>query len=159
MKKVILNVALAAVMMFTAAGVFAQEAKPATPPPAPGAPANQAAPQAQPQPPRKPLTAEERADRTTMGLTKRLSLTPEQTPKIKELFLTSIKQEEADRKTAAGDKDKFRELSKVRDDARKAGIKKVLTPEQWTKFDAPPAQPAPKPAAPGDAPKKAEEKK
>ncbi len=157
MKKVILNVTLAAVFAFATAGAFAQEAKPATPPPAQGAP------QAQPQPPRKPLTPEERADRTTMGLTKRLNLTPEQAPKIKELFLTSIKQEEADRKTAAGDKEKFRELSKTRDDVRKAGIKKVLTPEQWTKFDAPPVQPAPKPAAPGDAPKapapKADEKK
>ena len=91
-----------------------------------------------------------------------MNLTTEQVPKIKELFLTSIKQEEADRKTAAGDKDKFRELSKTRDEARKAGIKKVLTPEQWTKFDAPPPTPMPKPT-PGDAPKapapKMEEKK
>ena len=149
MKKVILNVALATVFTFVTVGVFAQEAKPTTPPPAAGTPAS-GAPQATPQPPRKPLTPEERADRTTMGLTKRLNLTTEQVPKIKELFLTSIKQEEADRKTAGGDKDKFRELSKARDEARKAGIKKVLTPEQWTKFDAPPPAPAPKAGNPGD---------
>jgi len=145
MKKVILNVTLAAVFMIFTAGVFAQSATT----PTPTAPAQGTAPaaQTQPQPPRKPLTPEERADRQTAGLTKRLNLTQDQIPKVKELFVTSIKQEEADRKTAAGDKDKFRELSKTRDDNRKAGLKKVLTPEQWEKFNAAPAQPAQKPGS------------
>ena len=149
MKKVILNVTLAAVFMLATAGVFAQGAAPSTPPAQAGTPAAQT----QPQPPRKPLTPEEKADRQTAGLTKRLTLTTEQVPKVKEVFVTSIKQEETDRTASAGDKDKFRDLSKTRDENRKAALKKILTPEQWEKFNAPPARPNPTPGqTPAPAP-------
>lgn len=86
----------------------------------------------------KPLTTEERAERTTIGLTKRLNLTSEQSPKIKAIFLASIQQEQIDRQVANGDKDEFRRLSKIRDNLRKDEIKNVLTEEQWNKFDSPP---------------------
>jgi Spy/CpxP family protein refolding chaperone len=145
MKKVILNVALAAVFMIVSAGVFAQGAAPTTPPATQvGTPGNQA----QPQPPRKPLTVEERADRQTTGMTKRLTLTTDQVPKVKEVILASLKQEDADRTAAGADKDKMIALRKTREDNKKAGLKKILTPEQWEKFNAPPPQP--KPAAPGE---------
>jgi Spy/CpxP family protein refolding chaperone len=138
MKKVILNVALAVVFMFTTVVVVAQGA--ATPPPAQaGTPASQT----QPQPPRKPLTPEEKADRQTTGLTKRLTLTTDQVPKVKEVILASVKQEDADRTAAGTDKDKMIALRKTREDNKKAALKKILTPEQWEKFNAAPAHPNP----------------
>jgi protein CpxP len=141
MKKVILNVTLAVVFMFTTVVVLAQGAAHETQP----TPAGSAPAQTQPQPPRKPLTQEEKADRQTTGMTKRLNLTTDQVPKVKEVILSSIKQEDADRTASGTDKDKMIELRKTREDNKKAALKKILTPEQWEKFNAAPTHPNPTP--------------
>ena len=63
----------------------------------------------------------------------------------KALWMTSLKQTQSDKTTANGDQAKMKELQKQNDDTRKAGIRKILTPEQLKIYNTPP--PDKKPAA------------
>jgi len=104
---------------------------------------------AMPQPP----TVEQRAERRARGEEKQLTLTPEQYKSVYAIELDAVKKMEALR-TGGGQpsKDQYMAINASREEQ----IKKVLTPEQATKFDAmsnrqhPPTG-APAPAAPTPA--------
>ena len=81
------------------------------------------------------LTEEQQADKGAKHFISERSnqgivLTEDQKIKVKEIFLTSIKAEEIQRKEANGDQKKFEELSENRLAKRRADLKKVLTAEQ-----------------------------
>jgi periplasmic protein CpxP/Spy len=81
---------------------------------------------------------QERAEQQTARLTKELSLTPEQATKVKAILATKGAEMDSVRakKMAGGDK---KEMHADRNAAREktdAELKAVLTPEQYTKFQA-----------------------
>ena len=95
--------------------------------------------------PAKPMTNDERADKQLKKLTERLTLTNDQQPKVRAILMSSLQQEEADKKTANGDMAKLKELNTKRDEKRKIDIKAILTPKQLEIYNTPVARPNPKP--------------
>ncbi len=83
---------------------------------------------------RKPLTTEERAVKITNRLTKELTLTPEQTPKVKQSTLTRLNQIEASRSKAGADKKAFGQERKKILQNWEAEMKGILTNDQFTTY-------------------------
>lgn len=65
----------------------------------------------------------------------KLSLTPDQATKIKDILTKSYEQSEKDRASTAGNKEAFKKLNKTRKKQTKEQIKSVLTQDQVAKFD------------------------
>lgn len=81
----------------------------------------------------KSQTPEERAERLTRQMEKRLSLTPEQIPQVKAIHLEAAKKKEelkADTTKGPDKKVKMEAIEKTRDEKLKA----VLTSEQYNKY-------------------------
>ncbi len=111
-----------------------------TPPPAQpnqGPAQRQAGPNHEPRKP-GPISSEERAERRASRLTKELSLTPEQTTKVKALFLQQEKEMDSAREKSASatDKSGIRGDMKALHEKHEQELKAILTPEQNTKWEA-----------------------
>jgi len=80
------------------------------------------------------LTPEERAEKITGRLKTELSLTEEQTPKVKQATLNRITQVEAARTKAAGDKKVFGAERKTIFQNWESEMKGILTSEQYSTY-------------------------
>lgn len=82
-------------------------------------------------------TAEERANIFVKNMGKEMTLSEEQSSKIKTIQLETFKKvDEIREKGMDGDKKAMRQEVKAANDAAEASIKALLTDEQKTKFDA-----------------------
>ena len=83
-------------------------------------------------------TPQERAELRTQKMTKDLSLTPEQATKVKALFLKQNQEMDSIRakKVASSDKFVVREDRRAARDKRELELKTILTPEQYTSYQA-----------------------
>jgi protein CpxP len=82
-------------------------------------------------------TAEERANIFVKNMAKEITLSEEQSTKIKTIqFETFKKVDDIREKGMSGDKKEMRQEVKAANDTAEASIKALLTDEQKTKFDA-----------------------
>lgn len=84
----------------------------------------------------KSLSPEERADKITLRLKEKLSLTEEQTPKVKQITLTRVNAIKAAKDASKDDKKAFGQERKKLVQAWEVDLKGILTPEQFTKYTA-----------------------
>lgn len=80
-------------------------------------------------------SADERTEIIVSVMKTRLSLTPEQAPKVREIILAKEKQRDADFKANKGNKDALEEARKKRNAAEVVELRKILTVEQMKIFN------------------------
>ncbi len=82
------------------------------------------------------LSPEEKAEKITSKLKTELSLTDAQVPKVKQATLTRIKQVATAKTNAGEDKQAFRQEGRKIFQNWEAEMKGILTPEQYTAYQA-----------------------
>jgi periplasmic protein CpxP/Spy len=93
---------------------------------------------AQQQNKKQPKTPEERAEHQSQRLTKELSLSADQTSKVKAVLLQKDQQEETIRNKYANATDKKGEHTEMKTlrEQKEAELKQIFTPDQFTKYEA-----------------------
>jgi periplasmic protein CpxP/Spy len=84
---------------------------------------------------RQQLTPEQRAEKQTEMMTEKLSLTPEQASKIKDINLKYADKHKAQKDEAKGEREKNRSAMQQLQDERKAEINAVLNKDQQAKYE------------------------
>jgi hypothetical protein len=82
----------------------------------------------------KTKSVEERTDNIMKELSAKLTLTADQTPKIKALVTQSLKDRDADRETYKDNKEKLAVAKKERETKTDAEVKEILTKDQYKTY-------------------------